>query len=298
MTSPTRILSTVDELRTFADGARRSGKRVGIVPTMGALHEGHLALVREARRRADVVVTTVFVNPTQFGPHEDFDAYPRDLGRDTELAGSAGAAAVFAPAIREMYPEGEKTRVSVTGLTEGYCGRSRPGHFNGVTTIVAKLWAAIGPAVAVFGKKDYQQLQVIRRMTTDLLFPVEIVGHPIVRDADGLALSSRNAYLSPSDRAQALAIPRALAAAAGAFQSGERSARVLREVVRGALDRALLRVDYVELGDADDLEAFSDEATLPERALLAVAAHSGKTRLIDNCVLGEDVLERRSGSSS
>jgi len=282
------VLSTVEQLRAWTDAARGRGHRIGVVPTMGALHEGHLALVREAKRRAEDVVVTIFVNPTQFGPSEDFAAYPRDLARDVGLAESAGATVVFAPSAAEMYPEGETTRVSVAELTDELCGRSRPGHFTGVTTIVAKLFNAVGPAVAVFGRKDYQQLEVIRRMVRDLLLPIEIVGYPIVREANGLALSSRNAYLSPEDRVRALSIPRSLAAANGAFSSGERSVRVLRETVRGALDRAGLIVGYVELADPWRLTVLDDELLLEGATLLAVAAQVGKTRLIDNLLLGED----------
>ncbi len=282
------VLATVQQLRAWTDAARGRGRRIGMVPTMGALHEGHLALVREAKRRADEVVVTIFVNPTQFGPREDFAAYPRDLARDVALAESAGATVVFAPEATEMYPEGETTRVSVADLTDELCGRSRPGHFTGVTTIVAKLFNAVGPAVALFGRKDYQQLEVIRRMVQDLLLPIEVVGYPIVREADGLALSSRNAYLSAEDRVRALSIPRSLAAANGAFTSGERSVRVLRETVRGALDRAGLIVDYVELAEPRRLTVLDDELQLDGPTLLAIAAQAGKTRLIDNLLLGED----------
>ncbi|HSC86557.1 MAG TPA: pantoate--beta-alanine ligase [Polyangiaceae bacterium] len=289
------LWATVAELRQGTDAVRSRGQRVAVVPTMGALHMGHLALVREARRRADFVVVTVFVNPTQFGPTEDFAAYPRDLASDIALAESAGADAVFAPRVEEMYPEGETTRVHVSGLTEGLCGRSRPGHFDGVTTIVSKLFLAVGPAVAVFGSKDYQQLQVVRRMARDLLFPIEVVGHPTVREADGLALSSRNSYLSVEDRRRALAIPRALASAAGAHASGERSIRVLRETVRGALDRAGLMIEYVELTDPDDLTDHGDDELVDGPMLLALAVRVGRTRLIDNLVLGRDAPPELSG---
>ncbi len=282
------LVATVGELRGRTDAVRARGQRVAVVPTMGALHEGHLALIRAAKRQADFVVVTIFVNPTQFGPNEDFDAYPRDLARDLSLAQSAAADLVFAPRVEEMYPAGETTRVTVAKLTEGLCGASRPGHFDGVTTIVSKLFNAVGPALAVFGSKDYQQVQVIRRMVRDLLLPIEIFTHPTVRERDGLALSSRNTYLSAEDRQRALAIPRALGSAAGAFESGERTVRVLRETVRGALDRAGLKVEYVELTDPDDLEPRADDALLEGPTLLAVAARVGRTRLIDNLVLGRD----------
>jgi pantoate--beta-alanine ligase len=255
---------------------------------MGALHEGHRALMREARRRASFTVVTIFVNPTQFGPKEDLARYPRDLDGDVAKCEAEGVSLVFAPDLAEMYPEGERTRVHVGGLTEHLCGASRPGHFDGVATIVTKLFAAVGPSIAVFGRKDYQQLAVIRRMTKDLLLPVEIVGHRTVREADGLALSSRNAFLSAEDRARALAIPRALAAAVGRFSAGERRAASLVDPAQPALADAGLRVDYATLADPDALTPFAPDAVVGERALLAVAAFAGTTRLIDNVVLGED----------
>lgn len=282
------VLTKVAELRAHADRVRADGKRVGLVPTMGALHVGHLALIEEARRLADEVVVTVFVNPTQFGPQEDFARYPRTLERDVALATGAGASAVFAPEVLEMYPKGEKTRVSVAGLTEALCGASRPGHFAGVTTIVTKLFAATGPCTAVFGRKDYQQLKVIERMTTDLLLPITVVGHRTVREADGLALSSRNQYLSAEWRERALSIPRALSAAHAAFAAGERGPRAIRELVRKELEQAGLRVDYVEVAHAEDLVPFTAAERLPERVLLAIAAFADATRLIDNVVLGEE----------
>jgi pantoate--beta-alanine ligase len=255
---------------------------------MGALHAGHQALVRTATQHAQVVVVTVFVNQTQFGPGEDFERYPRTLARDLQLALEAGASAVFAPENAEIYPAGEQTRVTVHGLSDGLCGATRPGHFTGVATVVAKLFALFSPATFVFGSKDYQQLQILRRLARDLLFPIVLVGHPIVREPDGLALSSRNAYLSQEDRARALSIPRALAAAAAAFAAGERKVRVLREVVRGALDRGGLRVEYVDLGHPETLQLLEDGAEVFEHTLLAVAVRCGSTRLIDNLILGQD----------
>jgi pantoate--beta-alanine ligase len=283
-----RIVHTVAELRAAADAVRARGERLGLVPTMGALHEGHRTLMREAARRANVVAVTIFVNPTQFGPKEDLTRYPRDLDGDVEKCRAEGVALVFAPSVGEMYPAGERTRVHVSGLTEHLCGASRPGHFEGVATVVTKLFAAAGPSVAVFGRKDYQQLQVIRRMARDLLLPVEVVGHPTVREADGLALSSRNVFLSADERRRALAIPRALAGAVQAFREGERRAGALREPVLRELAASELRADYVALADADELQPFPDEATVGDRALLAVAAFCGSTRLIDNVVLGEE----------
>jgi len=285
--SSLRIVHTVSEFRAAADAVRASGSRLGLVPTMGALHEGHRTLMREAGRLAGAVAVTIFVNPTQFGPKEDLSRYPRDLEGDVEKCRAEGVKLVFAPAVSEMYPEGERTRVRVSGLTEHLCGASRPGHFDGVTTIVTKLFAVAGPCVAVFGQKDYQQLQVIRRMTRDLLLPVEIVGHPTVREADGLALSSRNVYLSAEERTRALSIPRALARAVRAFDAGERRVSALREPVLRGLADAGLRVDYVSIANPDELVPFEDGALAGERAVLAIAAVCGTTRLIDNVVLGE-----------
>jgi pantoate--beta-alanine ligase len=253
---------------------------------MGALHEGHLALTREARKRASFVVCSIFVNPTQFGPNEDLARYPRDLEGDVRKL--EGVDVVFAPEPGAMYVPGERTRVRVDELTAHLCGPFRPGHFEGVTTIVAKLFALVGPSVAVFGKKDYQQLAVIRRMRTDLFFPVEVVGHPIIREADGLAMSSRNVYLSAEERERALGLSRGLAAAARAFEKGERRAGVLRQLARSVVEPVATSIDYVTVADADAITPLGDEQTTPERVLLAIACHVGRTRLIDNVVLGED----------
>jgi pantoate--beta-alanine ligase len=285
---PLELCKTVAEFRAAAEAVRRDGARLGLVPTMGALHAGHAALIQEARRRTDRVAVTIFVNPTQFGPNEDFSKYPRTLEADLERCEAAGAGMVFAPSAPEMYPPGDATRVTVAGITEHLCGRSRPGHFEGVTTVVAKLFAAAGPALAVFGRKDYQQLKAIERMVRDLLLPVEIFGHPTVREPDGLALSSRNAYLSPDERARALAISRALSDAVRRFGAGERNAGLLRSGVQGALESAGLRVDYASIADPETIAPFEDRATVGARALLAVAAFCGPARLIDNVVLGED----------
>lgn len=283
------ICRTVAEFRAACSELRASGRKLGFVPTMGALHRGHLRLVEVARRYADGVAVSIFVNPTQFGPSEDFSRYPRNLERDVALLAEVGAELVFAPSASEMYPAGERTRVTVQELGDHLCGPFRPGHFQGVATVVAKLFAVAGPCTAVFGRKDYQQLKIIERMARDLLLAVEVVGEPTVRDGDGLALSSRNAYLSAQEREQALSIPRALAGAAAAFASGERHAAALVEPVRAALTAAGLRLEYAELTDAEQLVPFGAEATVGARALLAVAAHCGSTRLIDNLVLGEDV---------
>jgi pantoate--beta-alanine ligase len=286
-----QVYATVAEFRAACDALRASGARVGLVPTMGALHVGHLALADFARERGATPALSIFVNPTQFGPNEDFARYPRTLESDLALCAEHGVGHVFAPSAAEMYPAGEQTRVHVAKLTDVLCGPKRPGHFDGVATIVAKLFNATGPCLAVFGRKDYQQLQVIRRMATDLLLPVEVAGHSIVREPDGLALSSRNRYLSPSERALAPQIFAELRRTARAFAAGERRARELRAPVERALAAAGFRIDYVELVGSDALEPFADVQSVPDRALLAVAAFLGKTRLIDNWVLGEDPLE-------
>ncbi len=278
----------IADFRAAANGARAAGNRFGLVPTMGALHEGHLSLVQKALDHAEVVGVTIFVNPTQFGPNEDFSRYPRTLDRDVELCREAGVSHVLAPDASEMYPAGERTRVQVSGLTAALCGPHRPGHFDGVATIVSKLFAVAGECVAVFGRKDYQQLKVIERMTRDLLLPVEVIGFKTLRDADGLALSSRNAYLTAEERARALAIPRALSAAVRACARGERRVGTLRAAALGTLESAGIRRDYATIADADELVPFSDTALLGERALFAIAGFVGKTRLIDNVVFGED----------
>jgi pantoate--beta-alanine ligase len=283
--SSPRIVRTVRELRAECDQVRARGARVGLVPTMGALHAGHLALVRAARAKAALVVTSIFVNPTQFGPGEDFTRYPRDLDGDVRKLATAGADLVFAPAPDEVYPPGEDTRVRVGGLTAPLEGEHRPGHFDGVATVVAKLFIATGPCLAVFGRKDYQQLLVVRRMARDLLFPVEIIGHPIVREPDGLALSSRNAYLSADERTRALAIVRGIDAAARSFAAGEHDPRALERITRTAIEAVATSIDYVAVRDADTLASVS---TAAPRAVLAVACRIGTTRLIDNVVLGED----------
>jgi len=279
---------TVAEFRQAADTVRTSGRRLGLVPTMGALHDGHLSLMREASARAGEVAVTIFVNPTQFGPNEDFARYPRTLDRDLELCRAVGVRHVFAPDAAEMYPPGERTRVQVSGLTEALCGPLRPGHFDGVTTIVSKLFAVAGPCVAVFGRKDYQQLKVIERMTRDLLLSVEVIGVRTLRQPDGLALSSRNAYLSDEERTRALSIPRALSAAARAFEAGVRSVGELRRAALAVLGQSGLELQYATITDADTLVPLSDDRASGERALFAVAGFMGKTRLIDNVVLGED----------
>jgi pantoate--beta-alanine ligase len=261
------------------DGWRRAGQAIALVPTMGALHSGHLALVADARARADRVLATIFVNPLQFGANEDLDAYPRQEARDVELLEAAGCDLLWLPAAEEMYPPGFATTVSVGGVSERWDGAARPGHFDGVATVVAKLFTAVRPDIAIFGEKDFQQLAVIRRMNGDLGLGVEIVGAPTVRDADGLALSSRNAYLSEDERRRALALPQALEGAREAIQSGERVDAALG-AARGQLDQAGFDpIDYVALVDAASLEPIDVPAG--EMRLIA-AARIGRTRLIDN----------------
>jgi pantoate--beta-alanine ligase len=285
--APIQIARLAAEVRAACDAARASrGARVGFVPTMGALHAGHLALVRAARRRTSFVVASIFVNPTQFGPTEDLSRYPRDLDGDVVKLASAGVDLVFAPEPGEIYPNGDQTRVRVGDLSASLCGALRPGHFEGVATVVAKFFNVVGPCVALFGKKDYQQLLVVRRMALDLFLPVKVEGLPIVREADGIAMSSRNVYLAPEERARALSIVRGLDAAARLFAGGERRPRELERVAREPIDKATSSVDYVELRDAETLAPMS--APITDRALLAVACRIGTTRLIDNVVLGED----------
>jgi pantoate--beta-alanine ligase len=282
------VLHEPAALRAVCDAARRAGERVGVVPTMGALHAGHLALVDEARRRgATRVVVTVFVNPLQFGPSEDFTRYPRTLPDDVAACEARGVDWVFAPDRDAMYPAGFASQVRVVGLTDVLEGVFRPGHFDGVTTVVAKLFGLVGDSVAVFGRKDYQQWCVLRRMVRDLDMPIEMHGMKTVREADGLALSSRNRYLSPAERERALAISRGLRAACAALEAGERDPRVLEQLARAPIEASFDRIDYVAIADADSLAPI---AQVEGRAVLAVAAKIGATRLIDNVVLGEERL--------
>lgn len=280
------LLRDPQAFRAACEHARHEGRRVGLVPTMGALHRGHLSLVHEAAKRSDVVAVSIFVNPTQFGPTEDLDQYPRTLDADAAACREAGVTFVFAPAREAMYPEGEETRVRVTRTAQDLCGAHRPEHFEGVATIVTKLLALAGPCVAVFGKKDYQQWRVIERLVTDLFLPVEVVGAPIVREADGLALSSRNVYLSQDERVRALALSRALGAAVLAHRAGERASEALRRAVQQTIEPACDSIDYITLADPRTVVPVGER--VGDEALLAVAARIGSTRLIDNVVLGVD----------
>jgi pantoate--beta-alanine ligase len=279
-----RLIERVAELQAWADGLRAQGRRIALVPTMGALHEGHLSLVRLGLARADCVAASIFVNPTQFGAGEDYAIYPRDLSGDAEKLRRAGCDVVFAPPVSEIYPEAWSTWVEVEGaLGTGLCGRARPGHFRGVTTVVARLFNAARPHVAVFGEKDYQQVALIRRMTRDLLWDIEIVSAPTVREADGLAMSSRNQNLSEPEREQARALNAALAEARALLHSGERSAARLIEAARRRIAAApLAQIDYVELVDPDTLEPLEK---IESRAVMALAVRFSRARLIDNALL-------------
>ncbi len=282
-------------MQAEADAARAAGRRLALVPTMGALHGGHLSLIEAARRHVGPgghVVVSVFVNPTQFAPGEDFEAYPRTLDADLDaLAEAGGVDAVFAPSAAEMYPFGlpPYVTVSVRDLGRHLCGASRPGHFDGVTSVVSKLFLACRPHVAMFGEKDAQQLAIVRRMTAEMGFGIEVLGHPIVREPDGLALSSRNRYLSAEERAQALALSRALRAAEAAVALGERDARVVQTTMEAQVATApLARLDYAEVVDADTLQpvdVLAHDGPSSGRYLVAIAAFVGATRLIDNTTL-------------
>ncbi|MBM4164587.1 MAG: pantoate--beta-alanine ligase [Lentisphaerae bacterium] len=277
-----RVIEKPEEMQAWAVETKRAGVRLGLVPTMGYLHEGHLSLVRLARERCGAVVLSLFVNPTQFGPGEDFNAYPRAVERDIELCRSAGVDVVFFPQAAVMYAPDASVTVVEEQLSAGLCGASRPGHFRGVCTVVAKLFNIALPDVAVFGQKDYQQVAVIRRMVRDLNVPVEIVVAPILRDPDGLAMSSRNAYLSPDERRMGLGLSQSLALARDAATAGERDADVVIARMRAHLESRGLRVDYVAVVHADTLEPV---AALAHGQVALVAAFAGKTRLIDNAAL-------------
>jgi pantoate--beta-alanine ligase len=283
-----RTVGTVADLRSLLAPERRAGHRIGLVPTMGSYHEGHLSLMRRARAENDVVVVSLFVNPAQFGPAEDFEAYPRDEQRDARLAEAEGVDVLFAPPVEEIYPEGFATTVALGALTdtlEGDRAQRGPEHFEGVTTVVTKLLNMAAPDVAYFGQKDAQQALVIKKLVRDLDIPVRIEVCPTVRDPDGLALSSRNAYLSPEDRERALALSRALRAAEAAVASGTRDAASVVAAARDELDRAGLEPDYLQLRSATDL---SPVERVNGSTLLAVAARIGRARLIDNAILGDE----------
>ena len=282
------VVTSPREMRTTAEELRRKKSSLGLVPTMGYFHEGHLSLMRRARADCQRVVVSLFVNPTQFGPSEDLGRYPRDFERDRELAAAEGVDIVFAPAAKDIYPEGYATYVAVERLSEGLCGASRPGHLRGVATVVAKLFNICRPTAAYFGRKDYQQAQVIKRLAADLNFDVEIEVLPIVREADGLAMSSRNRFLEPEERRQATCLFRALAGAQELFAGGEtQPAKFVDEMTAVVAAHPAVRVDYAEVIHPQEL---TPVATVEEGAVAAVAAFVNETRLIDNTILGKEDL--------
>ena len=275
---------SVEDLRAVIAGWRREGLTVAFVPTMGNLHDGHISLLKEARTRADRTVVSIFVNPAQFGPQEDFSRYPRSFSHDLALLAPLGVDVVFAPTVDEMYPPGFATWIDVGDVTDRLEGAARPGHFRGVATVVAKLFAIVQPRRAYFGQKDAQQVVVVRKMVRDLALPLDIVAVPTVRDTDGVALSSRNAYLSPEERRAAAVLPRALFAAEAAFRRGESDADRLRGIVRDTVaGEPLVRLEYVSVADNDTLVEL---VTVDRPTLLSLAARVGSTRLIDNILLG------------
>ncbi len=277
-----QVIDSVASLREHLDQQRMAGKRIGLVPTMGFLHDGHLSLVRAARGECDVVVMSIFVNPKQFGPNEDFESYPRDMKRDLHLAREGGVDIVFTPDVSDVYPDGFQSEVIVRGLTEALCGASRPGHFDGVTTVVAKLFHMVGPDRAYFGQKDYQQAAVIQRMVTDLNMPLTVAVCPIVREPDGLAMSSRNAYLNSEERRAALVLSRALGVAESKIAAGERAGATLAAALRDVIAaERLARLEYVAVCDPQSLQPVGQ---LPSTVLVALAVYIGCTRLIDNAL--------------
>ena len=278
-----KIIRKISEMQQYAETLRQQRKTIGFVPTMGFLHEGHLSLMRLARPRCDTLVVSIFVNPTQFGPNEDLDKYPRDFRRDEELCRQEKVDVIFYPTAEEMYPQPYRTFVNVEKLTETMCGASRPGHFRGVATVVAKLFNIVKPHLAVFGQKDYQQAQVIRQMVHDLNFDVEILTGPIVREPDGLAMSSRNKYLSAAQRKDALVLRQSLQLAQTIIRQGERNPAVLRERMEKLIESVpTSRIDYIAIVDPETLE---DVAAIGERTLIALSVFIGQTRLIDNMVV-------------
>ena len=278
-----QLVESVAAVREAVKAARQAGKRVGFVPTMGYLHEGHVTLMREARQECDFVVVSIFVNPTQFGPNEDFERYPRNLERDMQLCESVPVDLIFHPTVAEMYPPNSLTSVQVSGITTTLCGASRPGHFEGVATVVTKLFNIVKPDVAYFGQKDAQQVAVIRRMVADLNMDLEIRPVPTVREPDGLAMSSRNVYLSPEERQGALVLSRSLNMARERVVAGERDMAALRQAMQDMIEaEPLARVDYVSIVDYDTLQPVDE---LAGKALAALAVKFGKTRLIDNAIL-------------
>ncbi|NVN93102.1 MAG: pantoate--beta-alanine ligase [Desulfuromonadales bacterium] len=282
-----KIITSITEMQTIAQNLKREGNTIAFVPTMGFLHEGHASLLREGRNRGNILILSLFVNPIQFGQNEDLDRYPRDAERDCRTAAECGVDFIFMPEATEMYPQGFQTSINVRELSKPLCGTARPGHFDGVATVVAKLFNIVMPDLAFFGRKDYQQLALIRRMVADLSIPVSVIGMPIIRESDGLAMSSRNAYLSPVERKSALALSRAIHDIRSLYVSGERSIETLRrKALTIILQEPLLQIDYLEFCNEHSLQPLT-EAT--DDTLFALAVKAGTTRLIDNTVLGEKV---------
>jgi len=280
------VIKSVTEMQAFSEACRKQGKTIVFVPTMGYLHQGHVRLMQEARKLGDVLIASIFVNPTQFGPGEDFEKYPRDWDRDAQLCEAAGVNVIFAPTAEEMYSQGYQTSITVSQVSQNLCGVSRPAHFQGVATVVAKLFNCTRPHVALFGEKDFQQLVVIRRMVKDLNMDIHIIGVPTVREQDGLAMSSRNTYLSADERMSALSLSRGINRAQDLFQQGERSARVLIDTVREMIEKEkCATVDYIKVCD---METLQDIETIAGPAVMALAVKIGRARLIDNIVLKEE----------
>ena len=276
------VITSVHQMKDYSARARTANKKIAFVPTMGFLHEGHLSLMREGKKRGDILIVSIFVNPTQFGPSEDFERYPRDFGRDSRLAESVGVDVLFAPEAREMYPPDHQSFIRVTKVTRGLCGKSRPTHFQGVATVVAMLFHIVMPHIAIFGEKDFQQWVTIHQMVRDLHMDTEVVGMPIIREVDGLAMSSRNTYLTPDERKAALSLHRSLERAREGISKGELRAGLLIEKAREVLQsEPLVRLDYVEVCDAQTLEPVE---RIEGDTVIALAAYIGKVRLIDNWI--------------
>lgn len=281
------VIETIYAMQKRCEELRLAGKTIALVPTMGFFHEGHLELMRVGKRLSDVLAISIFVNPIQFGPSEDYEAYPRDMEGDLAKARDVGVQLVFVPSVEEMYPPDHQTKVAVQRLTNHLCGLCRPGHFDGVTTVVAKLFNIVRPQLAIFGEKDYQQLTVVRRMVEDLNMAIQIVGVPTVREPDGLAMSSRNTYLNAEEKESARSLKKSLDLAAQMYREGERDARKIKRAVEDLiLSHPFTQIDYVNLCDPGTLE---DLEEVGDRALLALAVKVGKARLIDNCLIGTEI---------
>ncbi len=284
-----KVIQTPQEMNNCSEKIRRQGKRIAFVPTMGYLHDGHLSLMSEGRKKADILIVSIFVNPTQFGPQEDLEAYPRDFEKDEKLMQEAGVDVVFYPQADTIYPEGYQTYITVEKVSQNLCGISRPFHFQGVATVVAKLFNIVNPHLALFGKKDFQQLILIKRMVKDLNFNIEIIGCPTFRETDGLAMSSRNSYLSAEERQTALNIKKSIDSVCDLFQNGERNTKTLLKKAEEILsEQPLIRIDYLKICDIETLE---DIKIIEKESVLAIAAFVGKTRLIDNFVFLEEVSQ-------